>query len=113
LIVASKSLERERRFAMKPSIIAVTVLAGMTWIGNAEGADLSKEYTDCMKSAPTTVKMVLCGNQEIARQEAQLTTAWHSAYSEMKAKMPPADAKMLLDEQRAWVIFKDKACRES
>ena len=61
----------------------------------------------CMDKADDNAAMGKCAVAYAKRQEAALTKAWKRAYSLMDNK----DAKKaLLDEQRAWVKFNDKAC---
>jgi uncharacterized protein YecT (DUF1311 family) len=50
-----------------------------------------------------------CYEHEIDRQEKSLTGAWEEAYAAIE-KVSAVAAETLLDEQRAWVKFKDAAC---
>jgi uncharacterized protein YecT (DUF1311 family) len=94
------------RTAMRGSVAAL-VLSGSIYA--AFGADLSKEYTECLNSMTTNVQLEECSKQEIDRQEKSLTEAWKETYATMK-KISERAAQTLLDEQRAWVKFKDAAC---
>jgi uncharacterized protein YecT (DUF1311 family) len=91
---------------MRVSVVAL-VLSGSIYA--AFGADLSKEYTECVGSATTTTEWGECSEHEIDRQEQSLTEAWEEAYAAME-KMSAVAAETLSDEQRAWVKFKDAAC---
>ena len=94
------------RTVMRVSVVAL-VLSGSIYA--AFGADLSKEYTECVDSATTNTQRGECYEHEIDRQEKSLTEAWEEAYAAME-KMSAVAAETLLDEQRAWVKFKDAAC---
>lgn len=48
-----------------------------------------------------------CGAEWIAREDAKLNAAWKRLY----AASAPATKKDLLEEQRAWNAFMEKACR--
>ena len=77
-------------------------------------------YGDCMNLAETGVAFVACGSAEILRQEALLTATWQEALNTFSADpRDPEDyleevrrgRQALLDEQRAWIKYKDLACR--
>ena len=92
------------RTAMRVSVAALVLS-----IYAAFGADLSREYTECVNSATTNTQRGECSEHEIDRQEKSLTATWEEAYAAME-KMSAVAAETLLDEQRAWVKFKDAAC---
>jgi uncharacterized protein YecT (DUF1311 family) len=48
-----------------------------------------------------------CGGEWVAREDARLNAAWKRLY----AASGSATKKDLLEEQRAWNAFKDKACQ--
>lgn len=70
---------------------------------------LSADYKRCVDAHTTNRDWAVCGDQEIARQEAEVTDVWKAAYAAMKQNDPKA-ADDLLREQRAWIRFKDSAC---
>lgn len=73
------------------------------------GAVLSREYQKCVVATDTNAGWAQCSDQEIKRQEERLKTVWNETFNLMK-KTAPKSAEMLLDEQRAWVKYKDNAC---
>ena len=73
------------------------------------GAELSKEYTSCINSKQTNTDWGICSTEEIDRQEKSLSQIWKEAYEAMKSASLNG-AQSLLEEQRAWVKFKDAAC---
>jgi uncharacterized protein YecT (DUF1311 family) len=75
----------------------------------AYGAELSKEYIKCISSTAANLEWHACSEQEIDRQEKLLTEVWKDTYAAMK-KVSVQSAQMLLNEQRAWLKFKDAAC---
>ncbi|MBV8894217.1 MAG: DUF1311 domain-containing protein [Acidobacteria bacterium] len=75
----------------------------------AFGATLSPGYQKCIDATDTNAGWTQCSDQEIKRQEARLRAVWNEAYTLIK-KTSTQSAKMLLNEQRAWIKFKDSAC---
>ena len=73
------------------------------------GAVLSPEYQQCVVATDTNDGWAQCSDQEIERQEGRLEAVWNETFTLMK-KIAPKSAEMLLDEQRAWVKYKDGAC---
>lgn len=64
-------------------------------------------YDRCVDTAATNADYAACGTAMLARREAELNREWKAAY----ARLDAATKRMLLDEQRAWIAFKDKSCR--
>ena len=88
----------------------ITLTLALLTIGApAFGAGLSNKYEKCLKSTDTNSGWAECSAQEIKRQEARLSDAWRNAFDLMK-KVSARGAQMLLEEQRAWVKFKDTSC---
>lgn len=72
----------------------------------AAPAHADPDYDKCMESAVTNPDFSACGSAMLDRREAALNAVWKAAYADLDA-----DAKKaLLDEQRAWIAFKDKSC---
>ena len=88
------------------SIIPAVLLfsSGVTY-----GIELSKAYTECINAKATNMEWGACSKREIDRQEKVLEDVWKNAYDAMN-KLSPQGAHVLLDEQRAWIKFKDVAC---
>lgn len=63
-------------------------------------------YGECLDSARTNPQFSACGGALLTRREAELNRVWKSTYASMDA----AAKKALLDEQRAWIAFKDRSC---
>lgn len=64
------------------------------------------EYGRCVDRAKTNPQFSACGGALLERREAVLNRVWKSTYATLDA----AAKKALLDEQRAWIAFKDKSC---
>jgi len=75
-------------------------------IGHQASAD---PYSDCIDANATNAAWADCTETELKRQEALLTAAWKKASQSMK-RFSEEGFKMLLEEQRAWIRYKDKAC---
>jgi uncharacterized protein YecT (DUF1311 family) len=66
-----------------------------------------------MDSAMTSLDMRDCGAEELRRLNSALTSAWKAAQARFSDPSEPFSAaarQRLLDEQRAWIRFKDVAC---
>ena len=50
-----------------------------------------------------------CLSQLVQGQEARLAEVWRRVFAHMGGSRAPA-GQSLLAEQRAWIVFKDKAC---
>lgn len=69
--------------------------------------DGDAEYRRCIdQSDGTNVAFGACGGALIAREDVRLNAAWKRVYApDRETKLPD-----LLDEQRAWIRFKDTSC---
>lgn len=74
---------------------------------SSEIARADPQYNRCIRLAEGYAGNVACGEEALARGEAALTLAWKHAYASLDAKSKIA----LLQEQRAWIAYKDKSCR--
>jgi len=63
-------------------------------------------YDRCAAKAVTNPDYAACGAAMVDRLEASLNAVWKSVYPSFPAEAKPA----LLDEQRAWIAFKEKSC---
>lgn len=95
------------------ALVAGTALAVLLPTrGEAQRADWAgtgvsrAAYDRCMDAASTNADFSACGEQELARLEAALTDAWKAASASLSAE----SRTTLLNEQRAWIRFKDLAC---
>jgi uncharacterized protein YecT (DUF1311 family) len=94
-----------------PATAAVRLLVGlMLWACAAYAAEPSPAVNKCINTHTTNLAWSQCSDQEIARQEQRLSQAWKTAFSAMQNFSPKA-AALLLQEQRAWVHYKDAACQ--
>ena len=85
--------------AMAIAAPALPALAQQIDVGDAR-------YRDCFDEARDDSAMRACGDEWIAREETALNAAW-------RALLPLIDGDRraaLLEEQRAWVRFKDLSC---
>lgn len=85
----------------------VLVLASVALAAFAVPAHADPGYDACVEAATTNVAFAACGNAMLERREAELNAEWKAAYAGLDAPTK----KALLDEQRAWVAFKDRSCR--
>jgi uncharacterized protein YecT (DUF1311 family) len=75
----------------------------------ADDAYADPAYGTCMDTAKTSLDMSACGGAWRLRSEANLNSAWRKAIQAVGGSKSEA-ANDLLNEQRAWIIFKDKSC---
>ena len=77
-------------------------------------------YDACLKRATTNAEYSDCGGAELARQEARLAATWRAVLATFRPdsgeiQLDSADIvpkrQALVAEQRAWVRYKDLACR--
>ncbi len=71
--------------------------------------DLSKEYSNCIDKATsegTTADMFQCNGEELDRQDARL----NDTYKKLMSKLSRNQKKVLLEGQRAWIIFRKTNC---
>ena len=72
--------------------------------------DLSKEYSVCIdKSGGVTPNLFECNGDELDRQNARL----NDNYKKLMSKLSRDQKKVLLDAQRAWIIFRKTSCELS
>jgi uncharacterized protein YecT (DUF1311 family) len=65
------------------------------------------KYDACIQRDDATMQdMGECGGAWIDREDARLNVAWKKLIAAISAGSKPA----LLDEQRAWLAFRDKSC---
>lgn len=82
------------------SLVGLLVL----WSGPVFADDA---YDKCMKESDgTNTSWSECGTALLKREEARLTEAWKKMFKYAQGR----DRELLLDEQRAWIAFKDKSC---
>mgnify|MGYP001598636894 CR=1 FL=1 len=85
------------------TLLAVGVFGALVVPAAADDA-----YKRCIDSSDgTNSAWADCGGAWIAREDAKLNAAWKRLY----AASEPETKKNLLDEQRAWNAFKEKACQ--
>lgn len=86
---------------MNPRILAsALVLLGASQLAQADS------YSQCMKTANTTVAMRDCSGAELKRQDVRLNQTYKSAMGSLE--QPQQDK--LREAQRAWVKYRDANC---
>ena len=94
-------------------LIGVVLLSSViTLISTAYGDDLSTQYRDCVNRTTSNYDWGQCGGHAVARQDARLNTAWKTALKCFDdSDQTQKDAKQaLIEEERLWIIWKEKAC---
>jgi uncharacterized protein YecT (DUF1311 family) len=67
-------------------------------------------YTDCILNAGgVTGREIECGLEAVARRDAALNAVWKRVYPALQAYNAES-AAALLEEQRAWIRWKETAC---
>jgi uncharacterized protein YecT (DUF1311 family) len=89
---------------MKHPLLAVALMATLAPFAFAQGD--SPAYSQCMKTATTTVDMNDCNGAEIERQDARLNSAYKSAMAGLEA----GQQGKLRDAQRLWIKYRDANC---
>lgn len=69
-------------------------------------ATADEKYDACVEKGMTNADYQDCGSAWIERADAELNVAWRA----LRAIASEQSAKLLLDEQRAWNAYKEKAC---
>lgn len=86
-------------------LIAILALAGPA-VGEPVAAD--RAYQRCLdKSDGTNPAWAACGAALVGREDAGLNAEWKRIYPGEAS----ASKAALLEEQRLWVAFREKACR--
>lgn len=94
---------------MKNSLLHITLaIAACSPLGvQAQGSDLSKQFSTCMdKAGGVTQDMVECIGAETQRQDLRL----NKSYKALMAALSPERKKQLQEAQRAWIKFRDSNC---
>jgi len=91
-------------------------ISGGPAAASAEEPRYGAEYERCIgrangsgPSAPTNAMWARCGDELVAREKRRMTRAWIQAYASLPAVS--LSRRDLLEEQRAWIRYKDMACR--
>lgn len=88
---------------MKMCKIAISCMA-LAFALNTQAATFSDTYTQCMnKSEGITANMLDCMSSEISYQDKLL----NMYYKKAKAVLDKKGQKLLLNEQRAWLKYRD------
>lgn len=75
---------------------------------SAAPASADDAYMQCVDSTATNVESQGCGESYLKRLHDALNVAWKKAYASEGDKQ---SRMQLLDEQRAWIKFRDASCR--
>ncbi len=103
--------------AMKPTVLPVSAVFLLSGFVSFAGLDpVAAQTLDC--TAPQTqIEMTMCAGQDYAKADAELNTVYRQARAAMKSydtNLPPGQrgaAEALLAAQRAWIPFRDAACK--
>jgi uncharacterized protein YecT (DUF1311 family) len=91
---------------MRHCSIALAPLALAAGFVQTAPARADAGYDACVDNASTNADFSACGGAMLERREGELNRAWKQAYADLDV----ATKRALLDEQRAWIVFKDKSC---
>lgn len=69
-------------------------------------AHADPEYDKCVDKVSNNADFAMCGGAMLDRREAELNRVWKEANKDLD----PGVKQALLDEQRAWIAYKDKSC---
>ena len=94
------------------TLLAATLICSGYVFGPAH-ADAAYDRCEKAAIAKTAVDSNLapCGVELLQREELKLKLAWKKALQEVDGSKSE-QGSALLDEQRAWIFFKDKACHQ-
>ncbi len=77
---------------------------------SASAANADRAFEQCVDGSDQSDKAAIaCGSAWVAREEAQLNATWKRALAIVGGSKSKQGAS-LLQEQRAWIGFKDKSC---
>jgi uncharacterized protein YecT (DUF1311 family) len=65
-------------------------------------------YNRCLNSTSSNVEWARCGDVYLKQLEDALNVAWRKAYASLDDRQ---SRRQLVQEQRAWIKFKDQSCR--
>lgn len=68
------------------------------------------QLDSCMQKAMTSLDQSTCMSAALARADARLNVKWRKLMSHLKTGYSAKVRADLVQEQRAWIAFKDKAC---
>jgi uncharacterized protein YecT (DUF1311 family) len=89
-------------------LIGSAVLAAPELAPAAPADPAMAAYDACMtKSDQSNAAYDDCGGALVAAEDARLNETWRKVYADLE----PATKAALLDEQRAWIAYKEKACQ--
>ena len=76
----------------------------------ASAANADRAFEQCVDgSDQSDPAAIACSNAWTVREEAQLNASWKRAFAIVGGAKSKQGAS-LLQEQRAWIVFKDKSC---
>ena len=88
------------------STAAVLAFSSVPCSAASQASDPNTVYGACMAEAESNLAFAKCGGVLLQSQEARLNATWRAVYQKLDKSAKAA----LLDEQRAWIVFKDKSC---
>lgn len=107
---------------MKPSPSVSAACIRLLWVTSvafpaaAASTPSDARTLDCTTQR-TQLEMTMCAGQDYSKADAELNTVYAEARAAMKsfdANLPPGQrgaARALLEAQRAWIPFRDAACK--
>ncbi len=84
----------------------LVLLSGALLMANAPSA--SDEWQKCVNSTVTNPDWASCGIDYLKRLDGELNVVWKKAYA---ALGDPQSRAQMLEEQRAWLKFRDASCQ--
>jgi uncharacterized protein YecT (DUF1311 family) len=77
---------------------------------SASAANADRAFEQCVDGSDQSDKAAIaCGSAWVTREEAQLNATWSRALA-IVGGSKTKQGTSLLQEQRAWIAFKDKSC---
>lgn len=87
---------------------SATAIPTLVGIALCRPAQADPAYDRCIdQSGSTNQAWGACGSAWITREDVRLNTTWRQVYPMLEGDA----AKALLEEQRAWITYKDASCR--
>jgi len=89
------------------------LIVAVAFVSSAVQAD--PQFDRCEKRSTAhklDIELGACGAAWVKREEVLLNAAWARVLASFKQDTPADYKQAMMDEQQAWLAFKDKACRQ-
>jgi uncharacterized protein YecT (DUF1311 family) len=83
------------------------MITGLLVLASAASASADNAYSKCIDKTSTNPEWQECGEVYLKRLDDTLNTSWKKAYASLEGE----SRAQLLEEQRAWIKFKETSCR--